>query len=266
MIPKSFAEFCIEYDAALSYYQGLVVSNNGYARRTGHASEWLLYLEAEALRELQEIERYRPVTRTMYDSTDPTIIPADAEIVAYYPHAWGTDISKHEHALVVRIDNRGDHADDCHILDVEAGAANNTTAHEWVMSWHKLHPQGLDAVNGWIRKPVLYCSESALPALRTACAGLDYDIWVANWSTGTTPVAGCFAKQFTDHGPHGENYDMSAVYDDTWGHKPTTPTPPPPPPPPHPAASQAALLVWGVGPDVCSWREVHSTDGGKTWS
>jgi hypothetical protein len=205
-------------------------------------------------------------TRIMYDSTDPTIIPATAEIVAYYPHAWGTDISKHEHALVVRIDNRGDHADDCHILDVEAGAANNTTAHEWVMSWHKLHPQGLDAVNGWIRKPVLYCSESALPALRTACAGLDYDIWVANWSTGTTPVAGCFAKQFTDHGPHGENYDMSAVYDDTWGHKPTTPTPPPPPPQPHPAASQAALLVWGVGPDVCSWREVHSTDGGKTWS
>ena len=177
------------------------------------------------------------MARTMYDSTDPTIIPATAEIVAYYPHAWGTDISEHPHALVVRIDNRGDHADDCHMLDVESGAATNTTAREWVQSWHFLHPLGLDAVNGWIRKPVLYASEAALPALRAACSGLDYDLWGANWSHGQTPVAGCFATQYTDHGPNGENYDMSIVSDDTWGHKPV-PVPPPPPvpvpvPPPH---------------------------------
>jgi len=205
------------------------------------------------------------MTRVMYDSTDPQIIPANAPIVAYYPHAWGTDISKHTGSLVVRIDNRGDHADDCHILDVESGAASPTTAREWVTSWHKLHPAGLDAINGWIRKPVLYVSTSALPNLRTVCAGLDFDVWAAQWDGGTTPIAGCFARQYVDRGVMGENYDMSLVYDDTWGHKPVTPpTPPPPPVPPHPN-TLAALLVWGVGQDVCNWREVHSVDGGKTW-
>lgn len=206
------------------------------------------------------------MTRVMYDSTDPNIIPTNAPIVCYYPHAWGTDISKHMSSLVVRIDNRGDHADDCHILDVESGAATNTTARQWVESWHLLHPAGLNCVNGWIRKPVLYTSESNLASLRATCQGLDYDVWAANWSTGTQPIAGCFAKQYTDKGPGGENYDMSLVYDDTWGHVPTTPTPPPPPPGPPHVGTLAALLVWGVNPGVCSWREVHSADGGHTWS
>jgi hypothetical protein len=181
----------------------------------------------------------------MYDSTDPQIIPPTAEIVAYYPHAWGTDISAHLHALVVRIDNRGDHADDCHILDVESGAATDTIAAEWVQSWHKLHPSGLDAVNGWIRKPVLYASESALPGLHSACAGLDYDLWGANWSTGPlTPIAGCFAKQYTDHGAHGENYDMSTVFDDTWGHRLVSPPPVPPPVTPPPTPHITGVVTW----------------------
>jgi hypothetical protein len=226
------------------------------------------HLGAELSRISWLIGRHKGVlsmARTMYDSTTPENIPADAQIVAYYPHAWGTDLSEHPHALIVRIDNTGAHADDCHILDVEAGAASNATAHEWVMSWHKLHPQGMDAVNGWIRKPVLYASTGALPGLRTACAGLDYDVWAAQWDGSQSPIAGCFARQYVDHGPSGENYDMSLVFDDTWGVKPVAPPTPPQPHPPIPAASLAALLVWGVGPDICSWRQVHSTDGGKTW-
>lgn len=226
------------------------------------------YMKAELVRLRELIERAKgriTVVRTMYDSTDPTIIPADAQIVAYYPHAWGTNITSHEHALVVRIDNRGDHADDCHILDVESGAANNTTAAEWVQSWHKLHPNGLDAVNGWVRGPVLYTSTSNLPALREFTKGLAYDTWAAQWDGGTTPIAGCFARQYTDRGNHGENYDMSLVYDDTWGVKPA-PKPPTPAPVPSPVVKPlAALLVWGTGNDTCSWREVHSSDGGASW-
>lgn len=206
------------------------------------------------------------MTRTMYDSTDPTNVPSDAEIVAYYPHAWGTNITSHEHALVVRIDNRGDHADDCHILDVESGAASNAIAAEWVQSWHKLHPDGMSCVNGYIRGPVLYTSTANLSALRSACHGLAFDVWAAQWDGTETPVAGCFARQYVDHGPHGENYDMSLVFDDTWGHAPAPKPPTPAPPPaPHPT-TLAALLVWGVGQDVCNWREVHSSDGGKTWA
>lgn len=215
---------------------------------------------------IERTEESLKMTRTMYDSTDPRDVPGSAEIVAYYPHAWGTDLSGHEKALIVKIDNRGDHADDCHILDVESGAASIPTAVEWVQSWHKLHPAGLDAVNGWIRKPVLYISESMLANLRAATSGLDYDTWVANWSTGETPVAGCFAKQYTDHGPGGENYDMSLVFDDTWGVKPTAPAPAPIPHPTTPGTAVTGMVFW---PDN-SWnahsRLVSSTDGGHTWS
>ena len=206
------------------------------------------------------------MTRVMYDSTDPTAIPGSAGIVAYYPHAWGTNISSHQHVLVVRIDNRGDHADDCHILDVESGAANNTTAREWVMSWHKLHPRGLDAVNGWIRKPVLYSSESNLPALRSACSGLDYDVWGANWSTSSqVPIAGCFAKQYSDHGPSGEHYDMSTVFDDTWGVKPVTP-PPPPGPTPTPQPKHITGVVTWFDNSRYYTRNVTWNDPPGTWS
>lgn len=203
--------------------------------------------------------------RYMYDSTDPAIIPTTAPIVCYYPHAWGTDISAHKNAIVVSIDNRGDHADDCHILDVETGAASNTTAAEWVQSWHKLHPSGLNCVNGWIRKPVLYTSEANLPSLRAACSGLDYDTWGANWSNGPGAIPGCFATQYTDHGPSGENYDMSVVFDDTWGVKPSTPVTPPPPKPPTTTATISGLVNWADNDWNGHARLVTSDDGGHTW-
>lgn len=205
------------------------------------------------------------MTRTMYDSTDPNLIPADAAIVAYYPHAWGTDISKHESALVVRIDNRGDHADDCHVLDVESGAASNTTAAEWIQSWHKLHPDGMSCINGYIAKPVIYTSTSNLPALRGACSGLTYDTWAAQWDNNQTPVPGCFAKQYTDHGTGGENYDVSVVFDDTWGHAPTAPTPTPQPPKPADETPITGIVTWADNSWNAHARIVSSHDGGHSW-
>lgn len=205
------------------------------------------------------------MTRVMYDSTDPTIIPTSASVVAYYPHAWGTDISGHKDALVVSIDNTGAHADDCHILDVELGAASNTTAAEWVASWHKLHPAGLNCVNGWIRKPVVYTSTSNLPSLRAACSGLDYEVWAAQWDGTQTPVPGCFAKQYIDHGPNGENYDVSAVFDDTWGHVPSAPVPTPVPPKTTAPAPIQGLVTWADNSWAGHARLVTSDDGGHTW-
>ena len=201
----------------------------------------------------------------MYDSTDPRNVPAGAEIVAYYPHAWGTDISSHPHALVVRIDNRGDHADDCHILDVENGAATNAIAAEWIASWHKLHPAGLNCQNGWIRRPVLYTSTANLASLVRSVNNTNVDYWAAQWDGQTTPIAGCFARQYVDHGPNGENYDMSLVFDDTWGATPKTPVPPPVNTPPAGSATTAGLLQWGSGPGTLAWGTAHSSDGGKTW-
>lgn len=219
----------------------------------------LSWLIAHAREELR-------MTRIMYDSTDPNLIPTNAPIVCWYPHAWGTDMSKHTNALQVRIDNRGDHADDCHVLDVENGAATPSIAANWVDLWHRLHPSGLDMVNGWCRKPVIYCSTSMLSAVRSALAGRDYDVWAAQWDGNTTPIAGCFAKQYIDHGPAGENYDMSYVYDDMWGVKPVTPAPVPvPAPAPKPPVLEG-LVTWADN----SWnghaRLVTSTDGGHTWT
>lgn len=214
---------------------------------------------------IQEARNHPLMNRYMYDSTAPQHIPPNARIVAYYPHAWGTDISSHPNALVVRIDNRGDHADDCHILDVETGAASNAIAAEWAASWHKLHPAGLDCVNGWIRKPVLYTSSSNLATLRGIVGSTDVDYWGAQWDGNVTPIPGCFAKQYADPSMTGGDYDASMVFDDTWGVSPKTPPSPPVKPPAPTPGTLAALLVWGVGPDVCNWREVHSQDGGKTW-
>lgn len=205
------------------------------------------------------------MTRTMYDSTDPGNIPSGAQIVCYYPHAWGTNLSAHGSALQIRIDNRGDHADDCHALDVESGAATNAIAAEWVASWHKLHPGGMNAVNGWIRRPVLYTSAANLGSLRSAVNNSNVDYWAAQWDGSTAPIAGCFARQYVDHGPHGENYDMSLVYDDTWGVKPVPVTPPPGNPPPTGNGTMTGMLVWGSGPGTTASGAVHSTDGGKTW-
>ena len=204
------------------------------------------------------------MTRMMYDSTDPSNIPAGVQIVAYYPHAWGSDMTKHHDALQVRIDNRGDHADDCHVLDVESGAASNTIAAEWVRSWNKLHPEGMHAANGFVRKPVLYTSVSNLPALRTACDGLTFDTWAAHWDGNTTPVPGCFAKQYADPKTSGGDYDLTMVYDDTWGKETPAPTPAPVPVPAPPAVILGAVVTWnGVQFDAA---RVASHDGGKTWS
>lgn len=205
------------------------------------------------------------MNRYMYDSTAPEHIPAGARIVAYYPHAWGTDLSAHAEALQIRIDNRGDHADDCHVLDVESGAATNEIAAEWVASWHKLHPAGLNAVNGWIRKPVIYTSTSNLAALRATIGSQDYEVWAAQWDNNTTPIPGCFAKQYADSTRTGGDYDASMVYDDTWGVSPAPVKPPAPVPNPPKFNPTGGMVFWTDDAWSAHARMVTSTDGGLTW-
>lgn len=208
------------------------------------------------------------MTRIMYDSTDPRNVPADAAVVAYYPHAWGSDLSHIKAAVEVRIDNRGDHADDCHALDVERGAATVEIARQWVQSWHRLHPAGMHTGNGFIRLPIVYLSSSQVPALFAAMQGEVYDLWVAQWDGTENRLGHEFARQYVDHGPHGENYDMSIIFDDTWGLVPAVPVPAPVPAPvPHPASTIHGGILWpnpGDPTDV-NFARVTSTDGGATW-
>lgn len=206
--------------------------------------------------------------RVMYDTTDPRNVPTDAAVVGYYPHAWGADLSHIAHAIEVRIDNRGDHADDCHALDVEKGAATIAIAREWVQSWHTLHPNGMHTGNGFIRLPIVYISSSQVPALHAAMQGEKFDLWVAQWDGKQDQIYGAFARQYVNHGPSGENYDMSIIFDDAWGIAPTTPVSiPDPTPTPVPGGGSTIdgfVVFWDTTSHL-SQREVHSTDGGKTW-
>jgi hypothetical protein len=206
--------------------------------------------------------------RLMYDSNHPYAIPDHADIVAWYPHAWDGLAGRFGDKLQVRIDNRGDHADDCHALDVEQNAARVQTAVQWVQSWHKLHPQGLEAVNGWFDKPMVYASASTWETLYKALPSGLYYAWVAWWGIGPTVLHDSVAHQYINHGPNGEDYDISIVYDDILGLTfPPKPTPPPPPPPP-PVPVRLGILIDtdGTPSDMAhSARPVRSTDGGKTW-
>ena len=167
--------------------------------------------------------------RTLYDSTNMAAIPPDAQIVAGYPYAFPTDYTAFPRALQVRIDQHGNHADTCHVVDVEAGTVTIATARQWVASWHLLHPNGLAAVNGYFDQPTVYIQESSLTALRQALVGEVYDVWVAWWSRGTTPVSGTSLLQYASPSSTpatAGDYDQSVVYDSTWGVAGSTPPPP----------------------------------------
>jgi hypothetical protein len=208
------------------------------------------------------IRKARMTHRLMYDSTQPGDIPRDAPIVALYPHAWNADFSGFPHALQVRIDNRGDHADDCHVLDVERYAATPETAVQWIDSWHKLHPSGMDAVNGYFVRPTVYMSESPLAAFRTLAGNMQYDVWVANWSHGPVPVPGTIGVQYENPQLTGHSWDLSVITDDTWGVHPF-------PPKPVPAGITRGRFIPFDSHGTVRWdlsAELHTTDGGSTWS
>jgi hypothetical protein len=157
------------------------------------------------------------MTRTMYDSTNMAAIPATAEIVAGYPHAFPTDYGRFPKALQVRIDNNGAHADDCHVADVESGAITPATCRQWVESWHLLHPKGLAAVNGQFDLPTVYVQDSNLLSLDQELAGLVYYVWVAWWGVGPRVISGTSLHQYANSALSGGDYDLSVVYDARWG-------------------------------------------------
>lgn len=157
------------------------------------------------------------MTRTMYDSTNMAAIPADAEIVAGYPYAFPVDYGRFPKALQVRIDNNGAHADDCHAFDGETGAITPATMRQVVKSWHLLHPNGMPAVNGFFDLPTVYCDLSNWPAYKTSLAGLENDWWIAAWGTGPTMIAGSSLHQYANAALSGGDYDLSIVYDNSWG-------------------------------------------------
>jgi hypothetical protein len=147
--------------------------------------------------------------RTMYDSTSAADIPADAEMVAGYcdgEFEWSAaDWERFPNAVRVRIATQHT-TDDGHVLDVERGDAVPEDAPGWVLMRQ----------DAGIVQPTLYCGLSAVEAVRAACAGLLYWLWVADWTGEPHPVSYAAAVQYAHPPQSGGHYDLSIVYSDTW--------------------------------------------------
>jgi hypothetical protein len=151
----------------------------------------------------------------------------NAAMVAGYingAYAWTRadwDLFPHAKHVTITVTASADAGD---VLDVEAGNAAPGQTAGWIEK---------RKASGYYR-PSIYCSRSVIPAVRQGTGkyilGVDYDIWVADW-TGSphevtapgTPRATCSATQYENTA----YYDVSVVYDGGWPHR-TAPTAKPP--------------------------------------
>lgn len=163
----------------------------------------------------------------MFDSVNPAAIPLDAKAVAGYVGgnfpSFSPIVQRCPKALHKSIAvNAGEDAD---ILDVENGDAIPSEAPAWFRR----------QVARGVKKPGLYAPESEMVEVFAAmrAAGIKDEQWVA-WdahfdNVPTLPtVSGrlCPAKQYIDHGPNGENYDLSVCDPSFFGEVVPTVNPP----------------------------------------
>jgi hypothetical protein len=64
-----------------------------------------------------------------------------------------------------------------------------------------------------MRDSTIYCSRSNVGAVRAACRGRDYFLWVADWTDTAHPVEGTVATQYSNV---NNAYDLSMVYSQEW--------------------------------------------------
>jgi hypothetical protein len=160
-------------------------------------------------------------TAYMWDDVVPSLIPADAQIIAYYKdgrYANFAAIAKlFPHAILVGIAVR--EADDADVLDVEPGDASIADIFYWLK--RQLAIAGPRPVSA----PVIYISASDVDSMMVHMDangfvhGKDYLIWSAHW-TGSPHVCGpatckatstaCDATQYTNHAD-GKNLDESLL-------------------------------------------------------
>jgi hypothetical protein len=146
----------------------------------------------------------------MYDSTNAAAIPQTAEIVAGYVdglYRWSdADWARFPNAQKVRIAVLAT-TNDGLVLDVEAGNYPASAAPGWIRM-----RQG----NG-LARPTIYCSRIGTPGygmadVQAACVGLQYDLWIADWTGSQHMVSGSVATQYASPGTgSGGAYDLSVT-------------------------------------------------------
>ena len=141
----------------------------------------------------------------MYDAVTPHNIPESAEVVAGYvdgnfawpPEAW----HRWPDALKVLITVFG--STEGNVADVESGNMTPGEARKWIEAKHR---EGM-------HESTVYCSRSILEEVRAACRGLDYSIWVADWTGSPHQVPGTVATQYKNV---DNAYDLSMAYSQEW--------------------------------------------------
>ena len=158
------------------------------------------------------------MTITMFDSVEPAAIPLSAPAVAGYVGGIFPDFSQlaarfpkalHKSIAVTS-------QEDADILDIENGDATPDHAAMWFARQKK---RGLAL-------PGFYANASTMPSVRSALstAGITtgFVLWVADWDNTPVVPEGFQAKQYIDHGPQGQHYDLSVCSQTFWG----APSPP----------------------------------------
>jgi hypothetical protein len=135
------------------------------------------------------------MTVTMYDSTDPSAIPADAVLVASYVDGYGgysEAVARFGASKVVSI-SVGDN--DADVADVEAGAMTVGELQAW---------KSRQTARG-VSRPVVYCNQSTWPSAKSAVSGVSW--WIAD-PGGSGVIAGADAVQNV----WDNSWDSSVVY------------------------------------------------------
>jgi hypothetical protein len=141
----------------------------------------------------------------MYDAVTPGNIPKSAEVAAGYvdgDYAWPSQAwHRFPGALKVLITVSGSLTGN--VADVENGDLTPAEANRWLEAKER----------AWMHDSTIYCSRSSVGAVRAACGGRRYFIWVADWTDSEHAVKGTVATQYSNT---NNAYDLSMVYSQEW--------------------------------------------------
>lgn len=179
---------------------------------------------------------------TLYDSTRPSLIPANAPAVAGYVNGefawsladWARFSTPYKKTITVNAKTPAD------ILDIERFNATSDQAPGWTSL----------ARRAGIVRPTLYCSRlGTWPDTQKAMGKTPVDYWIADYTTSAHLVPGSVATQWTDQ---GDRYDLS-VADQAWlaGGLPQ---------PPPPAVLAQAIAIQPTKTGLGYW--IFTVDGG----
>lgn len=142
----------------------------------------------------------------MFDSVNAQQIPLDAEVVAGYidgRYAWGsTDWDRFPNAEKVTITVLGDIS--ANVADVETGDLTPADGRKFI----------IDKQAAGYHGATIYCNRDSLSAVRTACQGLAYYIWVADWTNAPHEINGTIGTQYEND--RVLNVDLSMIYSQDW--------------------------------------------------